>query len=64
MLREIISNTADGKSKGKGKGEKMLRPVYFPDQNYLDAEKPLQKFDDLNNRKPSFIINKLFKNNN
>ena len=61
---EIISNTADGKSKGKGKGDKMLRPMIFSDRNYDDAKKPKDPFYDLNNRKPSFSINRLFKNNN
>lgn len=61
---EVITNAADGKSKGKGKGEKMLRGNIFADRNYSDSKGPLTGFDDLNNTKPSFSVNKLFKNNN
>ena len=62
---EIISNSADakGKDKGKGKGGKMLVTQVFPDRNDDGAIKPKGPFSDLNTGKPSFSINRLFKNN-
>jgi hypothetical protein len=62
---EIITNSADakGKDKGKGKGGKMIKTSVFPDRNYEDIVAP-KPFEDLNNRRPAFSVNKLYKNNN
>ena len=62
---EIINNSADpkGKDKGKGKGGKMIKSTVFPDRNHEDIRKP-QPFEDLNNKRPAFSVNKLYKNNN
>ncbi len=61
---EVISNDADGKSKGKGKGEKFLKNVVFPDRNYEGQVGPTDGFSDENNSMPSISINRLYKNNN
>jgi hypothetical protein len=42
----------------------MLRGNIFADRNYNDSKGSLNGFDDLNNAKPSFSVNKLFKNKN
>lgn len=63
---EIISNDADGKSKGKGKGEKFLKNVVFPDRNIEGEVGPSDEFNNLNNSNTSssnIMINRLFKNN-
>jgi hypothetical protein len=63
---EIINNNADakGKDKGKGKGGKMLITSVFPDRNDDGQIRPNGPFSNLNTGKPSFSINRLFKNNN
>jgi hypothetical protein len=60
---EVINNDADGKSKGKGKGEKFLKNAVFPDRNYEGQVGPSEDFNNMNNSIPSISINRLYKNN-
>ena len=67
---EIIGDGGDGKGKhkgkGKGKGSKMLRPQVFPNRNDSSYMEPLNRFNNLNDKRPSYSINKILniRNNN
>jgi hypothetical protein len=63
---EVISDSADskGKGKGKGKGDKMVRAEVFPDRNYSDFLSAKNRFDNLNDKRPSYSSNKILNNNN
>lgn len=58
---EVVSDALDA----KGKGDKMKGRSIFTDRNYVDVEKPVTGFADMNsNKKTTFLIDKWFRNKN
>ena len=58
---EVVRDSLDA----KGKGDKMKGRSIFTDRNYVDVEKPVTGFADMNsNKKTTFLIDKWFRNKN